>query len=99
MIKKFITLFFLLLFVIQILPIKQVGRLIAGSTMTEELPETTASKSLADILDSKWVPLPFTIQSGHWQGNISQVSHLHFSETLPVDFGNDVHTPPPDIFC
>lgn len=81
------------------LPIKQVGRLIASSSMTEELPETSPSKSLADIFDSKWVPLPFTLHSKEWQGNPSKVSHLHFSETLPFDFGNDVHTPPPDIFC
>ena len=83
----------------QILPINKVGKLIASSAMTEELPEKASSKSLADIFDSKWFPLPFTIHPREWQCNTSLAFHIHFSETLPDDFGKDVQTPPPDIFC
>jgi hypothetical protein len=99
MTKKIITLFFLLLFITQILPLQQVGKIIAGATMTEELPDAANAKSKIDYADVKWLPSSDTFAS-HQGTNSKIVSYyIHFSETLPYRLMSDVQTPPPDIFC
>lgn len=99
MVKKIITIFFLSVFLTQLLPLKQVGQLIAGATMTEELPETGSSKSTVGFMDAKW----FLISANHYHNNssdpIGQFQYIHFSETLPFLLASEVQSPPPDIFC
>ncbi len=99
MAKKIITIFFLSVFITQLLPLRQVGNLIAGATMTEELPETGASKSTAGFMDAKWFPLAANFGSDNGFNTTGQSQYLHFSETLPFLLASDVQTPPPDIFC
>ena len=81
---------------IQLLPIREVGKLLAGATMTEELPEFGASKS---TVDAKW----FFTSTHHGDdvtlNSTDQSQHIHFSETLPFRLPSDVQTPPPNIFC
>ena len=96
--KKIITIFFLLLFTTQLLPIKQIGQLIAGATMTEELPGTGHS-STAKFIDSKWLHGSFNTGNMNALANSSQSCYIHFSETLPCHLASDVQTPPPNIFC
>ncbi|MEO8109409.1 MAG: hypothetical protein ABI594_05235 [Ginsengibacter sp.] len=96
MAKKIITIFFLSVFLIQLLPIREVGKLIAGATMTEELPESGASKS---TVDAKWF-LTHTHYGDNTALNSTGLSqYIHFSETLPFRLPSDVQTPPPNIFC
>ncbi len=99
MTKKIITIFFLTVFLIPVLPLRQVGQLIAGATMTEELPETGSSKSATGTMDAKW----FLISTGHGNNNgfdlTSQYQYIHFSEMLPFLLVSDVQTPPPNNFC
>ncbi len=99
MTKKIITILFLSIFLTQLLPLRQVGQLIAGATMTEELPETGSSKSTAGFMDAKW----FLVSSNHWNNNgfntSGQCQYIHFSETLPFLLASEVQSPPPDIFC
>ncbi|MEO8766288.1 MAG: hypothetical protein ABI416_18450 [Ginsengibacter sp.] len=99
MIKKAITIFFVVLFVTQSLPIKQVGQFIAGGTMVEELPETGSCKSTGDPIDAKW--LFVAGNAGHNFGihNNTQFSYIHFSEILPFRLASDVQTPPPNFLC
>ena len=99
MAKKIISLFFLLLFMTQVLPLKQVGQLIAGASMTEELPDSGASKSIAKYPDAKWFATEDDANCKYGLNNNSQTIYIHFSETLPHRFASDVQTPPPDFFC
>ncbi|MEP6583713.1 MAG: hypothetical protein ABJA90_05590 [Ginsengibacter sp.] len=99
MIRKLITIFFLAVFLTQVIPVKQLGQLLAGATMTEELPETGSSKSNTSFLDGKW----FIVISTHLHNqslyNTALFQYIHFSETLPFDLSSDVQSPPPDSFC
>lgn len=97
--KKIITIFFLLLFSTQLLPIKQIGQLIAGATMTEELPGIGHSSLVAKFIDSKWCHGPFNMGIINASANGDQSSYIHFSEMLPCHLASDVQTPPPNIFC
>ncbi len=99
MTKKIITIFFLTVFLTQLLPLRQVGKLIAGATMTEELPETSSSKSTVGFMDTKWF-----LTSSHFGVNgdftsFGQSQYIHFSETLPFLLASDILTPPPNSFC
>ena len=97
--KKIITIFFLSIFLIPVLPLRQVGELLASATMTEEIPETGSSKSAANFMDAKL----FLHFANHGNSNgfsvTSDSQYIHFSETLPFRLANDVQTPPPNIFC
>ncbi len=98
MAKKFITIFFLSIFLTQLLPLRQVGQLIAGATMTEELPEAGSSKSATAFMDLKW----FSVSSIYGNNGLSisgQCQYIHFSETLPFLLASEVQSPPPDLFC
>ena len=99
MLKKIVTIFFLLLFVTQSLPIRQVGQFIAKGTMTEELPETGSSKSKADLSDAKCLFISVDYSNSSHINNNGQNFYIHFSETLPFLMASDVQTPPPNIFC
>lgn len=98
MTKKIITIFFLSVFLTQLLPLREVGKLIAGATMTEELPETGSSKATAGFMDAKW----FLFSQNHCNKGFNtsgQSQYIHFSETLPLRLLSDIQTPPPNIFC
>lgn len=84
------------MFLIQLLPIREVGKLIAGATMTEELPETGASKL---TVDAKWFLTSLQHGNNLALNTTGQSQYIHFSETLPFRLPGDVQTPPPDIFC
>ena len=98
MVKKIISIFFILVFLIPLLPVKEVGQLIAGATMTEEIPDTGSPKSANGKADTKWL---INADSGNFDllGNGSQSLYIHFSETLPFLLASDVQTPPPNSFC
>ncbi|MEO7960958.1 MAG: hypothetical protein ABIR19_05385 [Ginsengibacter sp.] len=93
MAKKIITIFFLSVFLTQLLPVKELGNLLAGSSMTEELPETEAKPGVDVKL------FLFTGNRGPIQGIDHPLpdSYIHFSESIPVKLASDVQTPPPDF--
>ncbi len=97
MIKKIISIFFILIFLIQLLPIQEVGKLIAGATMTEELPDTGSSKSITGKDEAKWCMNGDNFNNS-LLNSYNQYLYIHFSETLPFLFASDVQTPPPDFF-
>ena len=99
MTKKIITIFFLSVFLVQLLPLREVGKLIAGATMTEELPEAGASNSTAGSMDAKWFLTSVNYGNNNALNTTGQSQYIHFSETLPFRLPSDVQTPPPDIFC
>lgn len=99
MVKKLITIFFLGVFLTQVVPVTQLGQLLAGATMTEELPETGSSKAIASFMDGKWFIINGANFHDHSLDNTALSQYIHFSETLPFDLSSDVQSPPPDSFC
>ena len=99
MAKKLITIFFLSIFLTQLLPLREVGQLIAGATMTEELPETGSSKSTTGFTDLKWFPASSIYGNANGFNISGQSQYIHFSETLPFLLASEVQSPPPDFFC
>jgi hypothetical protein len=96
MIKKIINIFFLLVFTTQILPVKQVGRILFQSSLIEELPEKPPSKSAAGFEDDyKHFLSLHAFSNSIFRNNIPH--YIHFSETLPDLMAGDLHTPPPDF--
>ena len=98
MIRKLITIFFLAVFLTQVVPVRQLGQLIAGATMTEELPETGSSKANTGFMDGKWFIISGAHFYNHSLDNTALSHYIHFSEMLPFDMASDVQSPPPD-FC
>lgn len=98
MLKKIISIFFISLFVIQLLPLKEVGKWIAGATMTEEIPETGSAKATTGKAEAKWLMNADNFNYNLLNSN-NQYFYIHFSETLPSLFSRDVQTPPPDFVC
>jgi len=97
MTKKIINIFFLLVFAIQVLPVKQVGRILFQSSLIEELPEKTSSKSTDAFQDDYKHFLSLHTFSNSLFRNNTQSNYIHFSETLPDLMAGDLHTPPPDF--
>jgi hypothetical protein len=96
MAKKVINIFFLLVFTTQLIPVKQVGRILFQATMVEELPEKTPSKSSAGFEDDYKHFTSLQVYSNPFNYN-NQSLYIHFSETLPGLMAGDVHSPPPDF--
>ena len=92
--KKIINIFFLLVFMTQVLPVKQVGRILFQASLIEELPEKAPAKTIGLEDLTKNV-------SSFYQFNFLSVSnsnsYIHFSETLPGLMAGDIQTPPPDF--
>ena len=87
----------MLVFMTQVLPLQQVGRILFQASVVEELPEKTPSKSATGFEDDY---KHFTYYSGYSSyalNNNGQSFYLHFSETLPSLMAGDVQTPPPDF--
>jgi hypothetical protein len=93
--KKIVNIFFLLVFMIQVLPVKQVGRILFQASLIEELPEKGPSKTtgLEDETKNVLSFYQFNILSAY----NSLCSYIHFSETLPGLMAGDVQTPPPNF--
>ena len=97
MIKKIINIFFLLVFITQVLPVKQFGRILFQSSLIEELPEKPPSKPTAGFEDDYKHFLSLHAFSNSLFRNNIRSNYIHFSETLPDLMAGDLHTPPPDF--
>jgi hypothetical protein len=96
--KKIITVFLILVLMIQLLPVKQVVRyFFVDNPASEELVEAgkaaTKNFRLLDE-DHKWVADDCHIFSADFTASTS--SFFHFAEALPALFSKDIQTPPPN---
>ncbi len=95
MIKKVINIFILLLFATQILPIKQVGGLLFGNQITEDViqdvddvaKDELKSKSDFTEANASW-PTFFTMQ------RLCSLAEL--SVIFPHNHSTDIYSPPPN---
>jgi hypothetical protein len=102
--KKFIAGIFLLIFSFQILPVKELGKMLFKNQLTEEIKETCDT----DVEDAESLKLkkeadPFHPSTSHseYVARIQFLSHslqtaLHQAERLPIPHVADIFTPPPN---
>jgi hypothetical protein len=82
---------------IQILPVKQMGRLLFSNTFTEEIPHSfdldkdCCKKALlkSDFLFTPTLSISSTFIDFSFQ-------HPHFADAIPQNHTGDIHVPPPN---
>jgi hypothetical protein len=97
--KKIITVFLMLVLMIQLLPVKQVVRyFFVDNPTSEEIVEgaKSATKNFRFLdEDHHWLYGTGTVVSEAIPTAAS--AFLHFAEALPVFYSKDIHTPPPNF--
>ncbi len=93
MLKKIITLFFLLIFVSQSLRVCHVSNMAYRYDLTDELPESESSKTTGEV---KWLISFHGEYVSANELNDSSAFYIHFTDILPAHYYGDVQTPPPD---
>ena len=88
----------LLIFVLgsQSLPMRQIGRFLFNSTLSEEVPH-----DIDPVKDDccKWAVPPMTRFDNLAPGILSDASigaYIHYAAALPANHSGDIHTPPPN---
>lgn len=97
MAKQFINIFLVLVFVIQILPIQQVGSLLFGYQLTEEVPhafDDCAKDGCKCEGQSEFVIDFCETITPHF--TIISVLMKDLSVVFPHNHSTDIHTPPPN---
>ncbi|MBI2731377.1 MAG: hypothetical protein HYX40_11625 [Sphingobacteriales bacterium] len=96
--KKIISVFLLLVFSTQVLPVAQIGRVLYQNQLTEELPHSPTSApvsySFADeIHKACWHEME--VFGLKLQSQII-THHIHETENVSTQFVAEVQTPPPN---
>jgi len=96
--KMWLASLFLFIFSSQVLPVKEVGKILFKSQLTEEIHE---HHSPDDHQKSKKFSDPFTGLSGDITVRLLQVSHdaalaIHYADYAPAAHVPDIFTPPPN---
>ncbi|MBI1781115.1 MAG: hypothetical protein HYR66_07060 [Sphingobacteriales bacterium] len=96
--KKIISVFLLLVFSTQVLPVAQIGRMLYQNQLTEELPHSTTSAPAPNSFIEE-------LHKAYWQDvqgenvrlyTLIITHHLHESEKFFTQFIAEVQTPPPN---
>ncbi len=102
--KKLLACFFLFIFSFQILPVKELGKILFKNQLTEEIKEdyTETEKEDSETLKLKKDGDPL-IKGAHEQelARLEYLYHsiqtaLHEAERLPLSHVADIFTPPPN---
>ena len=93
--KKFITIFCLLVLSIQMLPVKQIGYVLFSNQITEELPHSIDAKVKSCL--AKEYPCVEAYASSLLVIASNDKAYFHFAVSLPVPHTGDIQTPPPNI--
>jgi len=96
--KHFIALFCLLVLCIQVLPVRQIGAMLSGSQLTEEVSHSlqTGKDGLGKLDFAKGDPfLLLDTTFGHLFITASE-QHIHFAIVLPAYHAGEIPTPPPN---
>ena len=99
--KKIVAYIFLFIFSFQILPVKELGKMLFKQQMTEEIKEDCSQGGTEEESKAKNGPDPLHNNSGQSLARIQYLSHqlstaIHHSERLPIHHVADVFTPPPN---
>lgn len=102
MIKLKVIAFFLsVLLAMQMLPIKQIGKVLASNQWTEELPHDTddLGKELTVKFNHPFLPPENYTISASLISESKALAYLHLSEQIPSNHSTEVVSPPPDFVC
>lgn len=95
--KKTIALFCILIFSIQILPLRQIGSLLCGNTMNEEIPHGPLT-----IKETSGKYVPFQTLDYLNSSSLASVymnnckAYIGYASILPANHIKEIHTPPPN---
>jgi hypothetical protein len=97
---KIISFFLLLLLTLQVLPLKQIGKMLGSNQWTEELPHDFADEEgKAPIVNFNHPFLPPSeyAQSPTVFAEAKAMAYIHLSDQIPCNHSTEVVTPPPDF--
>jgi hypothetical protein len=101
MIKLKVIAFFLsLLMIMQMLPVRQIGKVLATNQWTEELPHDVddIGKDASVKFNHPFLP-PANYTTTSFASETKALAYIHFSEQIPSNHSTEVVTPPPDSVC
>ena len=96
---KIISFFLCLLIAMQMLPVKQIGRMLSTNQWTEEIPEGSAEQK--GKTDGAF-KIPSLYLDASQESNLSYLTenkvliYIHLSDQIPSNHSTDVVSPPPD---
>jgi hypothetical protein len=95
--RQVIASLFILLLCSQVIPLKEIGKLLFKSQTTEEIhPEETASVDDEAVKLFTHAPGPgYAVAAADVLTEVIAV-HIHHAETLPDNHSRDIFTPPPN---
>lgn len=95
--KKVIALFCLLLLASQMLPVKEIGAILFGNQLNEEIPHSLdVGKDVSCKLLLKGDSfLHHIVDNGFLSGNIGE--YAQFTSLLPKNHATEIPTPPPNL--
>ena len=102
--KHWVAYFFLFIFSFQVLPVKEIGKILFKNQLTEEVKESGCEDG-CDGETSKLKKEGDPLQRIHWEDQqVARLQHLshslqtaiHEAERLPIHHVGEILTPPPN---
>ena len=81
----------------QLLPVRQLGKLLFKNGITEELSHDDCSPDCKEHFPFKKDFIHADQPAHVWIAEFKALQYIHFADVLPVPFAGDIHTPPPNI--
>ena len=97
---KIIAFLLCLLLALQMLPIRQIGRMLSSNQWTEELPHNTGDEAGKDSSSvQKLFLAPRNLAAPSFLAETRVRAYIHFSAQIPSNHSTDVVSPPPDVLA
>ena len=96
--KKLISFLLLVTIAVTALPIKQVGKLLSGNQLTEEINEH--GNDQPEKKENLCPHNPYCFLEGYESSSpfmAANTEYLHFSINIPVHPAGEIHAPPPNL--
>ena len=96
-IKRIIAFVCLLVLATQALPVKQIGAVLFGNQINEEVPHSVdTGKDCGKVL-CKIDPFITAQPADDCFITPANIDYAHFASLLPLNHAGEIHTPPPNI--
>jgi hypothetical protein len=100
--KKWLAYIFLTIFSFQVLPVKEIGKILFKGQMTEEIHEADLADGSPSKIKKSTDPFRLHPTETEQTARIQYISHraslaVVESERLPLQFIPDIFTPPPNV--
>jgi hypothetical protein len=95
---KVISFMLSLLMMMQMMPLKQIGKVLASNQWTEELPHDCdeAGKDTSVKFNHPFLPPANYSNSVSFATEVIALAYIHHSEQIPANHSTEVVSPPPD---